>query len=59
MEQYEHQYRQAFAAAVIKVDPNWKAGNPVPAGALDSVTRESVENSSVNNAGTTKVDIKL
>ena len=44
MEQYEHQYRQAFAAAAKAADPTWKAGDPIPAGALDNVTRESVEN---------------
>lgn len=53
MEQYEHQYRQALAAAVKAIDPTWKAGDPIPAGALDNVTRESVE-----NAGKS-VDIKI
>ena len=43
MEQYEHQYRQAFA----------EAAKPIPAGALDGITRESVE------SGRKSVDIKL
>ena len=45
LEQYEHQYRQAFAAAAKAANPKWKAGDPIPAGALDSITRESVEKS--------------
>ncbi len=45
LEQYEHQYRQAFAAAAKAVNPEWKAGDPIPAGALDGITRESVEKS--------------
>jgi len=43
MEQYEHQYRQAFAAAAKAADPSWKAGDPIPSGALDGITRESIE----------------
>ena len=37
MEQYEHQYRQAFAEAAKAADPTWKAGKPIPAGALDGI----------------------
>lgn len=43
LEQYEHQYRQAFAAAAKAANPNWKPGDPIPEGALDNLTRESVE----------------
>ena len=43
MEQYERAYRQAFVSAAKQADPNWKIGKPVPSGALDSITRESVE----------------
>ena len=43
MEQYEHQYRQAFAEAAKAADPTWKAGKPIPAGALDGITRKSVD----------------
>lgn len=45
MEQYERSYRQAFLAAARKADPSWEIGKPIPAGALDGITRESVENS--------------
>lgn len=44
MEQYERAYRQAFVDAVKKADPNWKIGKSIPSGALDGITRESVEN---------------
>ena len=53
MEQYEHQYRQAFAEAAKAADSTWRAGKPIPAGALDGITRESVE------SGRKSVDIKL
>ena len=53
MEQYEHQYRQAFAEAAKVADPTWRAGKPIPAGALDGITRESVE------SGRKSVDIKV
>ena len=53
MEQYEHQYRQAFAEAAKAADPTWRAGKPIQAGALDGITRESVE------SGRKSVDIKL
>ena len=53
MEQYEHQYRQAFAKAAKAADPTWKAGKPIPEGALDGITREYVE------SGKKSVDIKI
>ncbi|RHP98795.1 hypothetical protein DW996_12690 [Roseburia sp. AM51-8] len=53
MEQYEHQYRQAFAEAAKAADPTWRAGKPIPAGALDGITREYVE------SGKKSVDIKI
>ena len=53
MEQYEHQYRQAFAEAAKAADPTWRAGKPIPAGTLDGITRESVE------SGRKSVDIKV
>lgn len=59
LEQYERAYRQAFISAAKQADPSWEIGKPIPSGALDSITREAVENSSAKNAGTTKVDIKL
>ena len=44
LRQYEQAYTQAFVNAVKAVDPKWKPGKPIPAGALDGVTREAVEN---------------
>lgn len=41
--QYERQYRQAFVDAVKSVAPDWELGKPIPDGALDGITRESVE----------------
>ena len=43
MEQYERQYNRAFYDAAKKADPNWEIGRPIPPGALDGLTRESVE----------------
>ena len=43
MEQYERAYRQAFLDAARKADPKWEIGKPIPSGALDGITRESVE----------------
>ena len=43
MSKYERAYRQAFLDAARKADPGWKAGRPIPAGALDGITRESIE----------------
>lgn len=43
MEQYERQYRRAFLDAAKKADPGWEIGEPIQAGALDGITRESVE----------------
>ena len=53
MQQYERSYRKAFLAAVRKAAPGWDIGKPVPAGALDGITRESVENL------TNSVDFKI
>lgn len=53
MQQYERQYRNAFLDAVRKADPKWEIGSPIPAGSLDGITRESVENSSKS------VDMKI
>ena len=52
--QYEHQYRQAFAeAAKSRLILHGKRVKPIPAGALDGITRESVE------SGKKSVDIKI
>ena len=43
MQQYERAYRQAFFEAARKADSKWEIGKPIPAGALDGITREGVE----------------
>ena len=43
----------AAAEAAKAADPTWRAGKPIPAGALDGITRESVE------SGRKSVDIKV
>ena len=43
MEQYERAYRQTFISAVKQADSNWEIGKPIPSGALNGITRESVE----------------
>ena len=43
MQQYERAYRNAFYAAAKKADSNWEIGKPIPSGALDGITRESIE----------------
>ena len=43
MQQYERQYNRAFMDAVKKADPKWEIGRPIPSGALDGITRKSVE----------------
>lgn len=51
LEQYERQYNQAFTDAVKAADPSWKPGKKIPAGALDGITRESIEKSLVKTQG--------
>ena len=43
MGQYERAYRQAFISAAKAADPSWEIGKSIPSGALDGITRESVE----------------
>lgn len=43
LSQYEKAYTQAFIAAAKAADPTWKAGKPIKSGALDGITRETVE----------------
>ena len=52
MEQYERAYRQAFLDAAREADPGWEIGKPIKYGALDGVTRESVE-ASLRQSGNT------
>lgn len=51
LDQYERQYRQAFINAVKAADPNWEIGKPVKAGALDGITRETVEATLAKSGG--------
>lgn len=51
LSQYERAYKQAFTDAVKAADPTWKPGKPIPSGALDNITRESVDNSLVKSGG--------
>ena len=63
--QYEKAYRRAFEDACKQANPEWKPGNDVPAGALDRITRESVDNSLVKSSGeygevlTKRIDISV
>lgn len=57
MEQYERTYRKAFLDAAKKADPKWEIGKPIPSGALDGITRESVE-ANLRKSGST-LDIQI
>lgn len=49
LEQYERAYTQAFVDAVKKIDPKWEPGKAIPSGALDGITRESIDSSLVKS----------
>ena len=49
LEQYERQYRQALYDACKEADPSWELGKKLPAGALNNVTRESVDSTLVKS----------
>jgi hypothetical protein len=51
MEQYERAYRKAFISAAKQADSSWEIGKPIPSGALDGITRESVDTSLVKSSG--------
>ena len=51
LQQYEGAYERSFTEACKKADPTWKSGKSLPAGALDTVTRESVESTLVKGYG--------
>ncbi|MCQ2495504.1 MAG: DUF3879 family protein [Lachnospiraceae bacterium] len=51
LEQYERQYNKAFEDAVKSADPSWKPGKKIPAGALDGITRDSIDKSLVKTKG--------
>lgn len=43
LEQYERAYTRAFVEAAKAADPSWEVGKPIQPGALEHITRESVE----------------
>ena len=49
--EYERAYRQAFYDACKKADPKWEIGKDIPEGALDSITRESIDSTLVKSQG--------
>ncbi len=51
LEQYEKSYRQAFYDACKKADSKWELGKDIPAGALDGITRETIDNNLVKGSG--------
>jgi hypothetical protein len=51
LEQYERAYRKAFISAAKQADSSWEIGKPVPSGALDGITRESVDTSLIKSSG--------
>ena len=60
LSQYERAYTQAFIAAAKAADPAWKAGKPIKPGALDGITRESVEaNLKKSSSLLSSVDIQV
>jgi hypothetical protein len=51
LEQYERQYNKAFYEAAKAADPSWEPGKQIKAGALDGITRESIDTSLVKTNG--------
>ncbi len=49
LRQYERAYIQTFVDAVKAVDPKWEPGKSIPSGALDGITRESIDSSLVKS----------
>lgn len=49
--EYEKAYRTALASACKQADPSWKPGKDIPAGALDGITRGSVDSSLTKGQG--------
>ena len=43
LQQYEQAYESAMVDACKATDPSWSLGKPIPAGALDDISRESIE----------------
>ena len=49
--EYEKAYRRALSDACKKADSSWKPGKDIPAGALDGITRESIDSSLAKSQG--------
>ena len=49
--EYERAYRQTFADACKAADSEWKLGKPIPEGALNGITRESIDKMLVISQG--------
>lgn len=49
LEQYGRAYTQAFVDAVKKINPKWEPGKPIPDGALDGITGESIDSALVKS----------
>lgn len=58
MEQYERAYRLAMVSAAKDADSSWEIGKPIKQGALDGITRETVEASMKGNI-VKSVDVKV
>lgn len=43
LSQYERSYAKAFVSSIKKANPGWDYGKPVPEGALDGITRTTIE----------------
>lgn len=52
LNKYIQAYSQAFVSAIKAVDSTWSYGNPIPFGALDGITRESIESTLVQKGNT-------
>ena len=52
LNKYIQAYSQAFKSAIKTVNPTWEYGDPIPSGALDGITRESVESQLVKSGNT-------
>ena len=62
LEQYERAYRSAMEDACKAADSSWDLGKPIPSGALDNLSRESIEatlKQSGNRLVRTKIDTSV
>lgn len=52
LRQYRSAYVQTFVSAIKAVDLTWEYGKAIPSGALDGITRESIESALVQKGNT-------